>query len=450
MHVFSCTEYNLGIYTAYKAVMLTQLRRRVVITGMGIASPLGCGVSHVWKKLLAGESGITRLPQTDEFKKIPCKIAGVVPVHELNIDKCLTPAEARTMSKDSIHAIAVTEQALKDANWWPHLQTEESRFRTGVNIANVGTEMVFMISQNYDYVRAGDIRKIKPHFIPMCLPNLGAGNVSIHFKLQGPNLCIASACAAASHAIGVSTNTISRGDADVMVTGGVELMLHPLILAGLTRAKALCTKFNEEPLKASRPFDSRRAGYVPSEGTAVLILEELEHARSREAKIYAEILGYGMSGDGFHATSPPVDGNGAQRAMKAAMKDAGVQPEDVTHINAHATSTPLGDRAENFAIKQVFKEHAQNLLVYSAKGALGHTQGAAGAVESVITAMSISEGLVPPNLNLEVKEPEFDLNYPTGQPSQWAVEKGKRRIALSNSFGFGGANGVVCIAEFVP
>ena len=422
-----------------------------MVTGMGIACPLGYGVKNVWKKLLDGRSGIGKLPDTKEFENIPCKVAGSVPLGtgegEFNYDDFVRPSEARNLAKESIFSIGVAAQALNDANWWPHQQTDEDQLRTGVNIANVGGVMNTFI-ENYEFLRAGDVRKISPYFIPKSLSNLAAGNVSIRFKLRGPNLCVSTACAAGSHAIGDSASLISRGVADVMVAGGVELMLHPLIIAGFCQAKALCTKFNDEPLKASRPFDSKRAGFVPSEGAAVLVLEELEHAQSRGANIYAEILGYGMSGDAFHVTSPPDDGNGAQRAMIAAMNNAGLQPEEVTHISAHGTSTPIGDRVENKAFKKVFKEHAQNLLVFSAKGALGHTQGAAGAVESVIAATSVNEGVIPPNLNLEDKEPEFNLNYPTGAPAKWTVGGGKRRIALNNSFGFGGTNSVLCIGEF--
>lgn len=425
-----------------------------MITGMGITCPLGNGVKYVWERLLAGKSGISKLPKTDEFDNIPCKVAGMVPTGteegQLNIDDFVSPAEARTMSAEAAYSIAVTGEALKDANWWPHLLTEQDRFQTGVSIANVGYGgFVDMVLKNYHHVQTGAIRKISPYMIPKSLPNLASGNVSIHYKLQGPNLCVGSACAAASHAIGDSANLVSRGVVDVMVAGGVELLLHPLLVAGFCRAKALCTKFNDKPTKASRPFDSQRAGFVPSDGAAVLVLEELEHAKKRGAKIYAEILGCGMAGDAYHMTSPPDDGNGAQRAMRAAVKEAGIQLEDVTHISAHATSTPVGDRIENYAIKQVFKEHAYNLLVYSAKGSLGHTQGAAGAVESVIAAMCVSEGCVPPNLNLEEKEAEFDLNYPTGGPVKWRVEEGKRRIVLNNSFGFGGTNSSLCIGEFL-
>ena len=420
---------------------------------MGIACPLGYGVKNVWKKLLDGQSGIRKLPDI-EFENVPCKVGGSVPLGtgegEFNYDDFVRPAEARNLAKESIFSIGVAAQALDDANWWPQQQTDEDQLRTGVNIANVGFGgAVNIFYENSDLFRAGEIRKISPYFIPKSLPNLVAGNVSIRFKLRGPNLCVSTACAAGSHAIGDSASLISRGVADVMVAGGVELMLHPLIVAGFSRAKALCTKFNNEPLKASRPFDSKRAGFVPSEGAAVLVLEELKHAQARGANIYAEILGYGMSGDAFHITSPPDDGNGAQRAMIAAMNDAGLQPKEVTHISAHATSTPVGDRIENNAFKQVFKEHAQNLLIFSAKGALGHTQGAAGAVESVIAAMSVNKGVIPPNLNLEDKEPEFNLNYPTGAPAKWTVGGGKRRIALNNSFGFGGTNSVLCIGEFI-
>ncbi len=434
--------------------MLSQLQRRVVITGMGIACPLGNGIKYVWERLLAGESGITNLPKTNEYENIPCKVAGVVPTGteegQLNIDDFVPSSKARNMSAEAAYSIAVAGEALNDAGWWPHLQTEEDCYQTGVNIANVGYgAFVDMVLKNYDHVQTGGIRKISPYLIPMSLPNLASGNVSIHYNLQGPNLCVSSACAAASHAIGDSAALVARGVVDVMVAGGVELLLNPLLVAGFCRAKALCTKYNNEPTKASRPFDSQRAGFVPSDGAAVLVLEELEHAKNRKAKIYAEILGCGMTGDAYHVTSPPENGIGAQRAMKAAIKDAGIHLEDVTHINAHATSTPIGDRIENYAIKQVFKEHAYNLLVYSAKGSLGHTQGAAGAVESVITAMCISEGCVPPNLNLEEKEAEFDLHYPTGRPVKWTVTGGKRRIALNNSFGFGGTNSSLCIGEFV-
>ncbi len=426
-----------------------------MITGMGIACPLGSGVKHVWEKLLAGESGITNLPKTDDYKYIPCKVAGMIPTGsekgQLNIDDFVSPAEARTMSDEAAYSIAVTGEALKDANWWPHLQSERDRYGTGVNIANIGYGgFIKMVLANYDHLRTGAIRKISPYLIPKSLPNMASGNVSIRYKLQGPNLCVGSACAAASHAIGDSANLVSRGVVDVMVTGGIELLLDPLLIAGFCRAKALCTKFNDEPTKASRPFDSKRAGFVPSDGAAVLVLEELEHAKERGAQIYAEMLGFGMAGDAHHVTSPPDDGNGAQRAMMAAMKQAGIQLEDVSHISAHSTSTPVGDRIENYAIKQVFKEHAYNLLVYSAKGSLGHTQAAAGAVESVIAAMCVCEGYVPPNLNLEEKEPDFDLNYPTGEPTKWTVGEGKRRILLNNSFGFGGTNSSLCIGEFVP
>ena len=422
----------------------------MVISGMGVASPLGAGVRIVWQKLIDGHSGIRNLPDTEEFKSIPCQVAGMVPVGtgegEFNMENVVTPPEARTLMKESMFAIGVAKEALNDANWWPHLQTDEDCFRTGVSIGNAGMGAAEFAFSSYEKIRAGQMRKVTPHLIPMLLPNLVPGHVSMKFKLQGPNICASTACATGVHAIGDAASLVSRGMADVMVAGAVELMLHPLVLVGYSRAKALCTKFNNDPQKASRPFDSKRAGFVPSEGAAVLVLEELEHAKRRGANIYAEILGYGLSGDAYHVTSPPPDGNGGQRSMKGALNDAGIEPEDVTHVNMHSTSTPVGDKIENFAVKQVFGEHAYNLLVYAPKGALGHTQGAAGAVESVITALSIKNGLVPPNLNLEEREPDFDLNYPVGGPAEWKCDK--RRIALTNSFGFGGTNASLCIGEY--
>ena len=422
----------------------------MVISGMGIACPLGAGVSIVWQKLIDGRSGIRNLPDTEEYQSIPCQVAGIVPLGtgegEFDMEAIVSPTEARTVLKETIFSIGVAAEALKDANWWPHLQTEEDRYRTGVSIGNVGLGALDLASSTYEKIKAGQMRKVTPYLIPMLLPNLVPGHVSIQFKLQGPNLCVSTACATGVHAIGDAAGLVARGMADVMVAGAVECVLQPITLIGFSRAKALCTKFNNEPQKASRPFDARRAGFVPSEGAATLVLEELEHAKNRGAKIYAEILGYGLSADAYHITSPPADGNGAQRSMKGAIADAGIEPEDVTHMNMHSTSTPVGDRIENFAVKQVFGEHAYNLIVYAPKGALGHTQGAAGAVESIITALSIKNGLVPPNLNLEEKEPDFDLNYPVGDPAEWKCDK--RRIALTNSFGFGGTNATLCIGEY--
>ena len=433
--------------------MLSQLRRRVVVTGLGICSPLGTKVSLVWKKLLEGQSGIRSLPdeiQGIDYSMLPCQVAGLIPrgsnPGEFNQADHVSKSEKKTMGSDSVFALACAEEALQDAKWFP--QTEQERIATGVSVGSAGSSEAEMFFTANEHLRLGQYRKISPYMIPSLLPNMSAGNISLRYMLKGPNHSVCTACAAGTHSIGDAACMIARGVCEVMVAGASEGVLHPAILAGFCRAQALCTKFNHDPLRASRPFDLKRAGFVPSEGAGVLILEEIEHAMKRKANIYAEILGYGMSGDAYHLTAPDPDGNGAQRAMKAAMNDAGLQPEAVGHINVHATSTRLGDAAENNAVKKVFGDHSCNLLIYAPKGALGHLQGAAGAVEAILTVLSVKEGVIPPNLNLEEKEPEFDLKYVTGEPAQWNTEGGKRRIALINSFGFGGTNASLCIGEY--
>ena len=434
--------------------MLSQLRRRVVVTGLGICSPLGTKVSLVWKKLLEGQSGIRSLPdeiQGIDCSMLPCQVAGLIPrgsnPGEFNQADHVNKSEEKTMGSDSVFSLACAEEALQDAKWFP--QTEQERIATGVSIGSAGTSDVEEFSNADRLRRNGHYRKITPYLLPKLLPSMSSGNVSIRYGLHGPNCCTSTSCVSGLLSVGEAASIVSRGVCELMVAGTSQGTLHPTILAGFSRAQALCTKFNHDPLRASRPFDSKRAGFVPSEGAGVLILEELEHAKKRNANIYAEILGYGMSGDAHHITSPHPDGNGAQRAMKAAMNDAGLQPEAVGHINVHATSTRLRDAAENNAVKKVFGDHSYNLLIYAPKGALGHLQGAAGAVEAILTVLSVKEGVIPPNLNLEEKEPEFDLKYVTGEPAQWNTEGGKRRIALTNSFGFGGANASLCIGEYI-
>ena len=429
------------------------LRRRVVVTGLGLVSPLGTGVTNVWKKLLAGESGIQKLESTTEndYSSLPCRIAGIVPrgsrPGQLNVRDHVSTSEERMMSMDAVLALAAAQEALSDAQWFPHLQSDEDRDATGVSY---GTAAMWTAG---DYVAAqrlldnSQYTKLSPYFIPRVLVNMSAGHLSIRYRLQGPNHCVSTACATGIHSIGDSACMIARGAADVMVAGASEVAPHPVIVAGFCRAKALCTRFNDEPEKASRPFDARRCGFIPSEGAGVVILEELEHALQRNAKIYAEILGYGMSGDANHITAPSADGKGAKMSMMRALVDAGVGTEEVGHINAHATSTPLGDAIENRAFKALFGGHVGNLLIYAPKGAIGHLMGAAGAVETIFTILSVKNGLVPPNLNLEKKEPEFDLNYVTGEPAEWTG--GDRRIAVANSFGFGGTNGSLCIGQYV-
>ena len=356
--------------------------------------------------------------------------------------------DEKMTSMDSILALAAASEALSDANWLPHLQSEEDRERTGVSYGSAGMWAPKDYIEMCNHLSNFNYHKVSPYFIPRVLVSMSAGHLSIRYGLLGPNHCVSTACTTGLHAVGDSACMIARGAADVMVAGASEAVAHPVMIAGFCRAKALSTRFNDEPQKAFRPFDAKRDGFVPSEGSGVVILEELEHAKRRNAKIYAEILGYGMSGDGHHITAPSPDGKGARNIMKRALADAGIEPEEVGHINAHATSTPLGDAVENQAFKRVFRDHAKNLLVYAPKGALGHLMVASGVVETILTILSINTGLIPPNLNLEEREPEFDLNYVTGEPATWRAEKGKQRIAVTNSFGFGGTSGSLCIGEY--
>lgn len=424
-----------------------------MVTGLGACAPLGCGVDLLWRKLLLAQCGLRPLPQDKPgFEELPCQVAGLVPVGtapgEFDPDHHVSKSDQRIMSRESVFAVGVAEEALKAAHWMPDGRTERENEATGVSMGTGGTSSVVDYLHFNDLLTSGKYRKISPYLIPKLLPNMSAGHVSIRFKLKGPNHFVSTACSSGLHSIGDSAHMIARGACDVMVAGSADFSLNPLILAGFSRANALSTKFNNEPLKASRPFDSRRDGFVPSEGVGIVILEELEHAKRRNADVYAEILGYGMSSDAHHITAPSEGGEGAARAMQAALKDAGVEPKHVGHVNAHATSTPLGDLAENSAIKRTFGESAGDLLIYAPKGALGHLLGAAGSVEAIIAILSVKNGLIPPNLNLEDRTSEFDLNYVTGEPFKWVRTDGRLRVAIANSFGFGGTNASICIGEY--
>lgn len=422
-----------------------------MVTGLGLCTPLGCGVDTVWRRLLLGQSGIRPLPVRPGLQDLPCQVAGSVPTGtgqgEYDLHQYVNKSELRTMSKDSIYSLGPAMEALKDACWMPSNRTEADSRASGVSMGNGGTSSLVDYIEVDDLIRSGKYRKISPYLIPKLLPNMPAGYLSIRYKLLGPNHCVSTACSSGLHSIGDSAHMIARGACDVMVAGSADFSLNPIIIAGFCRAKALSTHFNREPEKASRPFDVKRDGFVPSEGAGVVILEELEHARRRKAAIHAEVLGYGMSSDAHHITAPSEDGNGASRAMAAALKDGNIDPEEVGHINAHATSTPLGDLAENNAIKNTFGASARNLLIYAPKSALGHLLGAAGTVEAIIAILSVEHGVVPPILNLEERSQEFDLNYVTGEPAEWN-SKDKPRVALTNSFGFGGTNASVCIGEY--
>ena len=421
--------------------------RRVVVTGLGVCCPLGVGVRHVWRRLLEGHSGIVSLPNRPEFDQIPSRVVGLVPQGEgegeFNETDWVTPSQRKTMSLSSVFALCASMEALEDTRWKP--QSEDDSVKTGVAIGSSIAELE-ELSQACFLLKNGQYRRLSPYLIPRALTNMSAGHVSMRFNLQGPNHSVSTACTTGLHAIGDAACMIARGACDVMVAGSTDALVHPIIFAGFCRAKALSTKFNSEPCKASRPFDSDRDGFVLSEGAGIVVLEELDHARQRNAQMYAEILGYGMSGDAHHITAPPEDGRGVQLCMRAALKDAGLAPESVGHINTHATSTPLGDLVENRAIKELFGSHSHNLLISASKSSIGHLLGAAGSVEGIFAILAIKEGVVPPTLNLMNLAPEFDLDYVPHKPKRWESHQ-RRRIALKNSFGFGGTNASLCVGE---
>ena len=428
-------------------LFLRMVRGRIVVTGLGICCPMGIGVSRVWRRLLDGRSGITSVPNTPEFDQIPSRVAGFVPrgtnPGEFREGDWVSGPERRSISLSSRFALCAASEALDDAGWLP--SEEEARCRTGVSIGSCMQTLA-------DIHAAGELlsrnlyRKITPYFIPLTLTNMPAGHVSMRFGLRGPNHSVSTACAAGTHAVGDAAAMIARGACDVMVAGGTEACIDHITMAGFCRPFSLSTKYNDSPHLASRPFDSGRDGFVISEGAGLLVLEDLEHAKSRGAEIYAEILGYGLSGDAYHITKP--SGTGAVRAMQSALIDAGLSPEAVGHINAHATSTPIGDASENRAVKDLFGTHASNLLISAPKSSVGHMLGACGAVEAVFTVLAVKDSVVPPTINISSLEPEFDLNYAPNAAVKWESE-GKRRVALTNSFGFGGTNACLCVAQFV-
>lgn len=424
----------------------------MVVTGIGICSPLGMGAQHVWNKLLQSGSGIIStddLPDSDRYGSIPCKVVGIVPrgtgTGELNESDIVSTSERRTMSLNCVYALAAAKEAVECSNFLDNISaTQSSRHRTGVCI---GTGMVDLeeIVQTGTMFNSGLYKKISPYFIPRILPNMAAGHVSIRYGLEGPNLSPSTACTTGLHAIGDSYKLIQRGDVDAMVCGGSEASVTPLGLAGFCKAKALSTKFNAKPQKASRPFDIKRDGFVMGEGAALLLLESLDHALKRKAEIYCEILGYGLSGDAHHLTAPEDSGRGAIACMKAAIDDAKLEPDKIGYINAHATSTPLGDRVESAAVQTLFGEHSSVLSVSSTKGATGHLLGAAGSLEAAFTVLAVRYGVIPPTLNVESTETGMDLDYVPQVSKQWNSHT--NRIALTNSYGFGGTNASLCIGQ---
>jgi 3-oxoacyl-[acyl-carrier-protein] synthase II len=417
--------------------------RRVVVTGMGVVTPLGCGVNAVWDRLVAGESGVRPI-QGFDVSDLPAKIAGVVPRGEtsaglFNADDWVPPKDQRKMDQFIIYAMAAAGEAVAHSGWKP--EDDESRERTGVLIGS-GIGGLLTIAETALALQDKGPRRVSPFFIPAALINLASGHISIKYGFRGPNHAVVTACATGAHAIGDAARMIALDDADVMVAGGAEASVCRLGLAGFAASRALSTGFNDTPEKASRPWDKDRDGFVMGEGAGVLVLEELEHAKKRGAKIYAEVVGYGMSGDANHITAPAEDGSGGFRAMTAALKRAQITPEQIDYINAHGTSTPLGDEVELRAVKRLFGEHAYKLSMSSTKSAIGHLLGAAGAVEAVFSILSIQNQVVPPTLNLDNPSDGCDIDLVAKKAKERPV-----RYALSNSFGFGGTNASLIFSQ---
>ncbi|MBK9446895.1 MAG: beta-ketoacyl-ACP synthase II [Betaproteobacteria bacterium] len=405
-------------------------RRRVVITGLGIVSPVGNTVEQAWQNILAGRSGIARITRFDT-SAFPVQIAGEV--KDFDIGDYLSPKEARRMDTFIHYGMAAGIQAIKDAGLEAHPANAE---RIGVAIGS-GIGGLPLIEETRDeYIKSG-VRKISPFFVPGSIINMISGNLSIMYGYKGPNVALVSACSTGTHSIGDAGRLIEYGDADIMIAGGAEATISPLGLGGFCAARALSTR-NDDPITASRPWDRDRDGFVLGEGAGVLVLEEYEHAKARGARIYGELVGYGMSADANHMTAPCEDGNGASRCMLAALRNAGLNPEDVQYVNAHGTSTPLGDKAETIAVKRAFGAHASKLVVNSTKSMTGHLLGAAGGIEAVFSALAIYNQVSPPTINLFNQDELCDLDYCANEARQMKID-----AALSNSFGFGGTNGTV-------
>jgi 3-oxoacyl-[acyl-carrier-protein] synthase II len=410
--------------------------RRVVVTGCGVVTPLGVGTETVWKRLLEGQSGI-RAIQSFDVSDLPAKIAGQVPRGEtssgsFNADDWVPPKEQRKMDEFIVFALAAAQQAVEDAGWKPTDPVE--RERTGVMIGS-GIGGLPGITEGALVVHEKGPRRLSPFFIPANLINLASGHVSIRYGYSGPNHAVVTACSTGAHAIGDAARIIMWDDADIMVAGGTEAAVCRIGIAGFAAARALSTKFNDTPERASRPWDQERDGFVMGEGAGIVVLEELEHAKKRGAKIYAEVIGYGMSGDAHHITAPAEDGSGAYRAMRNALNRAKLTPDQIDYVNAHGTSTPLGDEIELGAVKRLFGDAAYKLSMSSTKSAIGHLLGAAGSVEAIFSILALRDGVVPPTLNLENPSPSCDLDLVPLKAKERPV-----RYALSNSFGFGGTN----------
>lgn len=417
--------------------------RRVVVTGMGMITPLGYGVKANWERLINGESGIRSIEKFDT-SDLPAKIAGQVPrgtgeSYHFDEEAVVPAKERRRMDDFIVYALAAAEEAIADSGWKP--ATDEEHERTGVMIG-AGIGGLPNLSSGALALENGGARKISPFFIPSCLINLASGHVSIKYGFKGPNHSVVTACSTGAHALGDASRLIMFGDADVIIAGGAEGALCRLGIAGFAAARALSTGYNDRPTEASRPWDKGRDGFVMGEGSGLMVLEEYEHAKKRGAKIYGEIVGYGMSGDAHHITAPAEDGNGAFRAMRNALNNAGFRPDQVDYLNAHGTSTPLGDEIELGAVKRLFGEHAYNLSMSSTKSSIGHLLGAAGSVEAIYSVMAMNCGVVPPTLNLHDPSDGCDIDLVPLVAKERPV-----RAVMSNSFGFGGTNASVVFTK---
>ncbi|RJX24866.1 MAG: beta-ketoacyl-[acyl-carrier-protein] synthase II [Desulfurivibrio sp.] len=411
------------------------MARRVVVTGVGLVTPLGTGNEKTWDGICAGRSGvalITRFDTADHGVKIAAEVKDFV------AEDYIEAKTAKHLDLFVQYAVAAAELAFTDSGL---TVTEENAARVGV-ITGCGLGGLSTIEKYHQVCMERGPKRITPFFIPMVIPNMGAGQISIVKKLKGPNLSVTTACAAGTHAVGEAFRLVSSGVCDAAVTGGSESVICPLAVGGFNAMKAL-SRNNDFPEKASRPFDRDRDGFIIAEGAGILILEELEHARARGARIYAEMAGYGLSGDGFHMAAPPEDGDGAIRCMKMALADAGMNVDEIDYINAHGTSTPLNDVVETRAIKSVYGDHARKLAISSTKSMTGHMLGGAGGIESVFTALAIHHQLAPPTANLEHPDEECDLDYIPGSAREMKI-----RAAMSNSFGFGGTNAVIIMKRF--
>lgn len=410
--------------------------RRVVITGLGMVSPLACGVEETWSRLLAGESGAGKISKF-EASHLACDIACEVPYGDgsngtFNPDDWVAPKDQRKIDPFILFALAAAEQAVRDADWMP--DGEEDRERTGVIIGS-GIGGLTTIAETTLILKEKGPRRVSPFFIPGSLINLCSGQVSIRYGFKGPNHSVVTACSTGAHAIGDGARLIRHGDADVMIAGGAEAAICELGIAGFAACKALSTGFSETPTKASRPYDKARDGFVMGEGAGALVLEEYEHAKARGAKIYAEVLGYGLSGDAYHITSPAPDGDGGFRAMNAALRDAGITANEIDYVNAHGTSTPLGDEIELGAVTRLLGDAASKVTMSSTKSSIGHLLGAAGAVEAIFCTLALRDQVAPPTLNLDNPSVETAIDLAPN-----AAVKRRINVALSNSFGFGGTN----------